>query len=83
MRLLNYVIPFISISIAIVLMESYKQSAKFRMLCMLSYFLFCLITGNYFYLTHENWRRFYPYYSIFTKQVDLKRENYLYDYRDY
>lgn len=73
----NYVLPFIAILLADLLGNSYKRALNYRILCVTSFMVFCLISRNYIFLHDDGYRMLYPYSSIFTKEVNPERERWM------
>lgn len=72
-RFINYCIPFIFLCCANIIGESYYQKIGIKLwkIGLVSLFLFIF---NYNFLSHNGYARWYPYSSIFNKQICKERE---------
>lgn len=72
-RPINYILPFIIVSMAKLIGLTNKLHKKHYITVVLS-FLFCISCRVPFLLSHEGWRTLVPYESIFTKERNPERE---------
>lgn len=74
-RPINYVLPFVVLSLSEVMGQSYrKRTYKFLTTFMVC-FVFWFACRGWFYAREETWRLMIPYESIFDERTDTKREN--------
>lgn len=71
-RLTNYLFPFVCISYACLFMRICKKENKIKLYVIL---LLSVISLQVFLISHKNrYIRYYPYSSIFTKEINKDRE---------
>lgn len=82
LRFLNYLLPFLVIPLSDFFGNYRKSSPKFRLFILGCYIAFTL-SRNLVYWYKDGWKIYYPYSSIFTKMVDIQRENWMYNFWGY
>ena len=82
LRFLNYLLPFLVIPLSDAFGNLRKSSPSFRFFLLGCYTAFTL-SRNLVYWYKDGWKIYYPYSSIFTKMIDIQRENWMYDFWGY
>ena len=78
-RPLNYFLPFIVVALVKIIEQERLSIRHVRMTTFSIVLVFWLAARGLFYIRSEIWRLLIPYESIFTENVNAKRENVVYE----